>query len=349
MPQTSRQSASPHHRARSAAIASRMTNTKAAITILDPSTRPSANGVPHRKTTSLSVTQDAASPPEDIDGTPLHPSSTTAPAASDDSGPSQPWTGLDLGGIRLKTLSPALFAFDHITNLFINHNNLTSLSPAIAKLKHLTVLDATGNQLTSVPPELGMLTRLKELLLFDNALTDLPQQLGSLHQLETLGIDGNPLDERLRKIIQDEGTQGLIITLRESCPIGPEPPERQWLEIEPPHIAENEEDRQESFTLLCYNILCERYATAATYGYTPGWALDWNYRKAAILQEVVNASADLVCLQEVDGEQYAEFFQPKLKAAGYSGAYNPKTRARTMNSDEKKLVDGCATFWKDSK
>lgn len=37
-----------------------------------------------------------------------------------------------------------------------------------------------------------------------------------------------------------------------------------------------------------------------------------------------------------------------LTPQGYDGVYHPKTRARTMSGDEKRRVDGCATFFKSS-
>jgi CCR4-NOT transcription complex subunit 6 len=48
---------------------------------------------------------------------------------------------------------------------------------------------------------------------------------------------------------------------------------------------------------MCYNTLCEKYATPQTYGYTPSWALSWDYRKDLLLQEILNYNADIVCLQ----------------------------------------------------
>lgn len=271
-----------------------------------------------------------------------------APAPTKDDTPVEPWTGLDLGGIRLKTLSTAMFSFSHITSLYINHNALTSLPAAISNLRHLTLLDATANELATLPPELGVLCKLKELLVFDNHLTTLPAELGTLYQLETIGIDGNPLEERLKKIVADEGTTALITHLRDTCPVGPAPPERQWIEIEPDSSSPSA-GKQESFTVLTYNILCHSFAPGSTYSYTPSWALDWGYRKQTILQEIINASADVVCLQEIDGEQYADYFYPQLKQHGYEGCHFPRTRARTMQPEEAKMVDGCCTFWKDDR
>ncbi len=212
-----------------------------------------------------------------------------------------PWTGIDLGGIRLKTLTASLFAFTNITTLYINHNHLTVLSPGISKLRQLTHLDATGNQLSSVPPELGLLTQLKELLLFDNNLTDLPLELGTLHQLEFLGIEGNPLIDPIRIIMSEKGTQGLIAEFRDSAPMPPDPPARIWEVVDKVEEAETEEERermeQESFGLLSYNILCPRYATKETYGYTPSWALSWDYRKELIMRDITEHGMDIICLQ----------------------------------------------------
>lgn len=33
------------------------------------------------------------------------------------------------------------------------------------------------------------------------------------------------------------------------------------------------------FTVMCYNVLCDKYATRQMYGYCPSWALTWEYRK----------------------------------------------------------------------
>lgn len=344
-------------------MASRMTNKPSAVTISDPN-RPSSsasasnpvNGV-HKKNTSLSVTSAAerSLTPEMSEATLAagvnstdQASAAQVPAPTKDETPVEPWTGLDLGGIRLKTLSPAMFSFSHITSLYINHNALTSLPAAISNLRQLTLLDATGNELASLPPELGVLCKLKELLLFDNHLTTLPPELGTLYQLETLGIEGNPLEERLKKMVAEEGTTALITHLRDTCPVGPAPPERQWIEIEP-DVSSPSGGKQESFTVLSYNILCDSLAPGSTYSYTPSWALDWGYRKQTILQEIINASADVVCLQEIDGGQYADYFYPQLKQHGYEGCHFARTRARSMAADEARLVDGCATFWKDDR
>jgi CCR4-NOT transcription complex subunit 6 len=54
-------------------------------------------------------------------------------------------------------------------------------------------------------------------------------------------------------------------------------------------------------------------------------------------------------LQEVEDEVFQEFLQPRLAELGYEGVFSQKTRARTMSKEERRHVDGCATFWKASK
>jgi len=53
------------------------------------------------------------------------------------------------------------------------------------------------------------------------------------------------------------------------------------------------------FMVMCYNILCDKYCTRQLYGYCPPWALNWEYRKKLILEEVQQYNADIVSLQVV--------------------------------------------------
>lgn len=196
-----------------------------------------------------------------------------------------------------------------------------------------------------------MLTSLRELYLFDNHLTDLPYELGTLHQLSMLGIEGNPLTNELRSLIQKDGTTALIAYLREACPTPAPPPERVWNSLisDAERKLHESDPTSESFSVLCYNILCEKYATPSLYGYTPSWALAWDYRKERILTEITSYDADFLCLQEVDVMQYEDFFMQHLANQGYEGIHWPKSRARTMSESQRRAVDGCAIFFKSYK
>ncbi|WFD42922.1 poly(A)-specific ribonuclease [Malassezia psittaci] len=345
----SRQSYSPHHHARAAALAARSSinanqDPKRAIQL--PASA-AANGLsfplsndPNRKPTADNNLGGIPASPAKLAGL-RTPSSSSKNSNEDDK---QSWTTIDMGGLSLKNIGPEVFRYTFLTSLFINHNQLTTLPQAIVQLRNLSILDASANKLVMIPAELGLLSELRAIFLFDNCLTVLPPELGSLYQLELLGIEGNPLQEDLMSIIQREGTQALIAFLRDSCPVSVPPPEREWIAIDA-KIAPEKEDPNNTFLVLSYNVLCEKYATPQMYGYTPRWALMWDYRKEFILQEITSYGADICCLQEVEMGQYEDFFEPKMQQCDYEGLFWPKTRARTMRDDEKKHVDGCATFF----
>ncbi|KAI9829242.1 MAG: Glucose-repressible alcohol dehydrogenase transcriptional effector [Sarea resinae] len=260
----------------------------------------------------------------------------------------QDWMSLDFGGQGLRALSEPLFHYTFLDKLYLNFNKLTHLPAAIGSLRSLSHLDISSNQLSELPPEIGMLTGLKNLLLFDNNLHTLPAEMGSLYQLETLGIEGNPIEEPLKNEIIQSGTKALITHLREHAPVPLPPSQRDWIVLDdtPPSSSG---PPPEKFSVLTYNTLCDKYATQTQYGYTPALALSWDYRKDLILQEIREQNADFFCQQEVDEQNFAEFFRPQLAYNDYKGIFWPRPRARTMGEKEAKLVDGCATFYKHSK
>jgi len=343
----SRQSYAPHHHARAAALAARSfvgsNDPKKGIQLPAGA---AANGLSFP---SRDMDESGRSAEDSISAMGTSPAKRSGAAqdGADEEEAQQTWTTVDMGGLNLKNIGAEVFRYSFLTSLFINHNRLTSLSPAIAQLRQLSVLDASGNKLTSLPPELGMLTGLKELFLFDNRLTMLPPELGTLFQLEMLGVEGNPLQENMLGLLQREGTHALIAFLRDSCPVPVPPPEREWVALDtgmtPPE--DEQEDARNTFTVLSYNVLCSKYATPYLYGYTPSWALTWDYRKEFILQEIMGYGADICCLQEVEMGQYDEYFEPKMQQNQYEGLFWPKSRARTMRDDERRHVDGCAIFF----
>ncbi|XP_037114912.1 CCR4-NOT transcription complex subunit 6-like [Syngnathus acus] len=256
------------------------------------------------------------------------------------------WAELEISG-RVRSLSSSLWTLTHLTALHVNDNNLTRIPPDIAKLPHLVYLNLSSNKLRSLPAELGNMVSLRELLLNNNLLRVLPYELGKLFQLQTLGLKGNPLSQDILNLYQEpDGTRTLLNYMLDNLAVHPEHlPQRPWITL-------RERDQSvptAAFTVMCYNVLCDKYATRQLYGYCPSWALSWEYRKKGIMEEINSGDADIVSLQEVETEQYYAFFLETLKSRGYDGYFCPKSRAKLVSEQERKHVDGCAVFFRTDK
>lgn len=256
------------------------------------------------------------------------------------------WPELEING-SIRNLSPSIWKLTHLTALYLNDNSLARIPSAISLLPHLRRLDLTSNKLRSLPAEIGDLIQLRELMLGNNYLRQLPYELGKLFQLMILGLKGNPLTPEIFQLYNEHnGTRKLLEFMLDNLHVNASPPPpRPWVPLA--HL-----DRSRPcalFTVMCYNVLCDRYATRQMYGYCPQWALNWEYRKKGILDEVRHYGADLVTLQEVETDQFYNFFYPELARDGYEGVFSPKSRAKTMNECDRKHVDGCAIFFKTAK
>lgn len=257
---------------------------------------------------------------------------------------SENWTILDIGGMGIQNISKSLFHFDFLTTLYLNHNSISYIASEIGLLVNLACLHLSGNRIKNLPQEIGKLSKLKELFLFDNLLTTLPFEFGYLYQLTDLYLDGNPWTEPFYSFLQRESAISIVSWLRDAAPEPPRPSERTWITLD-----SDGSDSRDTFTVFDYNILCNAYVDASSFGYVPSWALSWDYRKELIMQEILQTSADVICLQEVELQQYDELFLPTLQQHGYEGVFLQKTRAKTMSDWERKVVDGCATFYRTEK
>ncbi|KAK9325548.1 Endonuclease/exonuclease/phosphatase [Lipomyces orientalis] len=340
--QLSRQSSSPHHHARAAATLSRGGTQPSGLTLQDPASllNGGQNGQSSPSAGSSSLKLSGGRRLERPEGEGLE-----RVQLEKEKDKRQDWAALDLGGQGIRNLNLALFNYNFLDKLYINHNRLTSLPGAVCKLGQLTILDVSGNLLTVLPPEIGLMKNLRMLLIIDNNLQSLPPEMGMLYRLEVLGIEGNPLPDSIKNLMSKEGTRGIIGDLRDNGPVPLPPVPRDWIVLEE---RESEKDNADEgvFSVVSYNILCDRYT--GIYGYTPSWALQWDFRRESIKQEVVSYDADIMCLQEVDLATYEEFLLPNLSQKDYTGFHWPKSRAKTMSEAERKKVDGCAIFYKKS-
>ncbi|XP_063974201.1 CCR4-NOT transcription complex subunit 6-like isoform X1 [Diachasmimorpha longicaudata] len=262
------------------------------------------------------------------------------------SGKKSYWPELEITG-SIRNLSPNIWQLTHLTALYLNDNSLQRIPPEIGRLAQLRVLDLSSNKLRSLPAELGDLIYLKELLLNQNFLRVLPYELGKLFQLQVLGLHGNPLSKEMMAVYgEPSGTHKLLSYMLDNLQVtANHPPQRPWIPLTRP----NRTRPTCIFTVMCYNVLCDKYATRQMYGYCPSWALDWEYRKKGILDEIRHYAADIISLQEVETDQFYNFFLPELKHDGYDGIFSPKSRAKTMAENDRKYVDGCAIFYRTAK
>lgn len=166
-----------------------------------------------------------------------------------------------------------------------------------------------------------------------------PRQLGCLRRSRSEPTHRAGLDDRA--VFSCPGS----LEFRETPVNVSPPPQRPWIPLGRPSSTQS----TCIFTVMCYNVLCEKYATRQMYGYCPNWALEWEYRKKSIMQEIRNYSADIITLQEVETDQFYNFFLPTLQRDKYEGIFSPKSRAKTMAESERKYVDGCAIFWRTEK
>ncbi|KAI9561152.1 hypothetical protein GHT06_012108 [Daphnia sinensis] len=273
-------------------------------------------------------------------------SHTFMPLEEVNAGKKSQWMELEITG-TIRNLSPNLWKLQHLTSLYLNDNNLTRIPPEICRLTCLVQLDLSCNKLRNLPPEIGELVTLRELLLHNNYIRTLPLEMGKLFKLQILGLKGNPLSTDIMSLFNEvNGTDKILSYLLDNLPItAPLPPMRPWIPLGHP-------DRTRPtciFTVMCYNVLCDKYATRQMYGYCPSWVLKWEYRRKSILEEIRHYSADIISLQEVETEQFYNYFLPELKRDGYDGIFSPKSRAKTMAESDRRYVDGCAIFYRTAK
>ncbi|XP_014606794.1 PREDICTED: protein angel [Polistes canadensis] len=100
------------------------------------------------------------------------------------------------------------------------------------------------------------------------------------------------------------------------------------------------------FRLLSFNILAQNLLEDNMYLYKQHnrEALSWEVRKPLLLQEILGAHADIICLQEMQEDHLNEFLKP-FKELGYKYLYKKRTNDKRdgllllYHSDQFNLID----------
>lgn len=128
--------------------------------------------------------------------------------------------------------------------------------------------------------------------------------------------------------------------------VAPPPPVRPLLERKGVPSGVRVIDSNLGFRIISYNVLAEIYATQSQYPYCPPWALSFEYRRKLLMTELRRYDADIMCLQEVQADQFNTSLYHDLLAAGYEGLFKAKTR---VSMGREGRIDGCALFFRKSR
>ena len=97
--------------------------------------------------------------------------------------------------------------------------------------------------------------------------------------------------------------------------------DRTWESISEPSGAVPE------FSVLCYNLLSQDLLELHRdlYTHCSQEYSAWEYRKYYLLEQLIDSSADILCLQEVHQSAYDSFFSPNLRERRFQGVYKRRT------------------------
>ncbi|CAM6103382.1 unnamed protein product [Calypogeia fissa] len=97
--------------------------------------------------------------------------------------------------------------------------------------------------------------------------------------------------------------------------------------------------------IMQWNILADGLAQFGDFIRAPKEILEWSSRAPKLLNKILEASADIVCLQELN--HYDDYFLPQLQQHGYQGIFKPKIFSPAVKYGCP--PDGCAVFFRASR
>lgn len=91
--------------------------------------------------------------------------------------------------------------------------------------------------------------------------------------------------------------------------------------------------------IMTYNILAQALIRREIFPESHD-AIRWSHRSKTLLNEIKFYNADIICLQEVDAQQWDKFWLPMMEKIGYNGHFYKGHRTK---------VHGISIFWKSNK
>lgn len=102
-----------------------------------------------------------------------------------------------------------------------------------------------------------------------------------------------------------------------------------------------------SLRVMQWNILSQALGQMNdNFAKCPEKALEWNFRRYLIIEELVEYCPDIICLQEVD---HFNFLNHVLDTQGYTGMFFPKPDSPCFYIRGNNGPDGCAIFYRRDK
>lgn len=129
---------------------------------------------------------------------------------------------------------------------------------------------------------------------------------------------------------------------------------RPWIQVDTRDMVKTtltgSVDSASQISVATYNILGDCHVKPDYFKGCPPEVLDWNYRSAILLDEIVALQADVIALQEVETQHYHTFFKPTLGVlCRYESIFEPKSKAKFFTPNSRKTIDGCAIFYRADK
>ncbi|KAJ2156327.1 RNA exonuclease ngl2 [Coemansia sp. RSA 552] len=118
---------------------------------------------------------------------------------------------------------------------------------------------------------------------------------------------------------------------------------RHWLSLDP-QVAAPSPAPANSFTVMSYNVLCQKLIKRTLFPYANKSSLKWKTRRPLLLAELTHLRPDLVCLQEVYTKNWDDTFDMWFRREGYQAhlfqsVYKSHGVSIAWNKDRFAMVD----------